>query len=96
LELEGDFVTGSRVFSDVIVMPQDYVLWVGSVICVAMTKGGIPDMNTVRAESTKSTYSPIHSPRIQFKATWSNSLVWHRIFNCGVVDVKGPIPLKVF
>jgi len=87
---------GLRVLSNVIMMPQDYLLWVGSVICVAMAKGGIPDINSVRAERTKSTYSPIHSPRIQFKATGSNSFVWHRIFNCSVVDVKGPIPLEVF
>ena len=75
-------------------MLQNYLLWVGSVICVTMAKGSVPEINTVRVEGLKSTHSPIRSPRIQFKAT-HNSFVWHRIFNCSVVDVEGPIPLKV-
>jgi hypothetical protein len=96
LQLGGDFVVSLQLLSNVIMMAQDYLLWVGSVICVTMTKGSIPDINTVRAERTNSMYSPIHSPRKQFKAARSDSFVWHRIFNCRVVDIKGPIAFKVF
>jgi hypothetical protein len=36
-----------RVF---VVTPQNYLLWVGSVICVSVAKGSIPIMSTIRKE----------------------------------------------
>ncbi len=84
-------------------VPQDYLLRMGPIICVAMSEGCIPKINAVMTQRTgrerkkayKPIHSPIHPPCIQFMAIRSTVFVWHRIFNCGVVDVKGPISLKV-
>jgi hypothetical protein len=51
LQLKGDFFMDFRV-RDGIVMPQNYLLWVGSVICVPMAKGSIPDINVMRTKRT--------------------------------------------
>jgi hypothetical protein len=88
---------GLRVLSDTIMMSQDYLFRVDSVIGVTMAKGSIPGTNTIRIwyQVCKSMYLPIGTPGIQFKPTLSAAPAWHCVLNCGVVEVKCPIPLEV-
>jgi hypothetical protein len=79
LQLDRDIVASLGVISGLIMMSQDDLFRVGSVICVTVAKGGIP----------------IRTPRIQFKPTRRVTLAWHCVLDCGVIEVKGPIPLEV-
>ena len=38
---------------------------------------------------------PVRSPRIQFSTTSGITFVWHRVFDSSIVEVKGPIALRV-
>jgi hypothetical protein len=100
LQLKRDIVASLRVLSDLFMMSQDYLLRVGSVICVTISKGRIPRINTTGLRKTwrkdyELIYTPIRTPRIQFKLMQSGAPARHCVLNCGVVEVKCPIPLEV-
>lgn len=38
---------------------------------------------------------PIRAPCIQCKPSRSITFAWHRVLNCGVVEIKCPVPLRV-
>jgi hypothetical protein len=46
-------------------------------------------------ESLPAMNSPIRAPCTQFKPSRSITFAWHRILDCGVVEIKCPIPLRV-
>ena len=47
-------------------------------------------------ESMPAMNAPIRAPYIQLKPSRTVTFAWHRVLDCGVVEIKCPIPLRVF